>query len=79
MEGHGNFKWEDGREYDGEYMNDRKHGYGRFQYANGEIYEGNWSNGKKNGEGKVRLKRRFYALIHNLVNLMRTTLFTMIL
>ena len=32
MNGKGNFVFQDGREYDGEYINDKKEGYGEFKW-----------------------------------------------
>ena len=38
----GVFKWPDGREYIGEYVNDKKEGYGEFRWAGGRSYRGYW-------------------------------------
>ena len=46
MHGRGLFKWPDGRMYDGEYMNDKKHGKGTLISAHGRRKEGLWANGK---------------------------------
>lgn len=35
MHGKGIFKWPDGRVYEGDYMNDKKHGFGRVWWADG--------------------------------------------
>lgn len=32
MEGKGLYKWKDGRSYDGEFKNDKKHGFGIFTW-----------------------------------------------
>ena len=32
MEGKGLFEWLDGRKYEGEYSDDKKHGYGTFTW-----------------------------------------------
>ena len=40
MHGQGVFRWTDGRCYEGEYQNDRKHGKGVFISANGKRKEG---------------------------------------
>jgi len=37
MEGRGLFTWSDGRKYDGEYKDDKKHGYGVFEWPDGNI------------------------------------------
>lgn len=47
MNGKGTFKLPDGRMYQGEYLNDRKHGKGVFIYPDGRRREGVWHNGKK--------------------------------
>ena len=46
MHGKGIYRWEDGRHYEGNYMNDKKHGYGEYTYADGRIYMGEWKEGK---------------------------------
>jgi len=40
MEGQGVFTWVDGRKYEGEYLDDKKHGYGKFVWPDGRIYKG---------------------------------------
>lgn len=32
MHGNGIFTWEDGKRYEGEYMDDKKHGFGVFEW-----------------------------------------------
>lgn len=32
MNGHGEYTWKDGRKYDGEYLNDKKHGFGVYTW-----------------------------------------------
>ena len=48
------FTWEDGKLYQGQYENDRKHGYGTFAWNNGRQYAGWWVNGMEHGEGTYR-------------------------
>jgi hypothetical protein len=31
------FTWSDGRKYDGEYKDDKKHGYGVFEWPDGRV------------------------------------------
>ena len=45
--------WPDGRQYEGEFVNDVKQGQGTFQWADGRIYTGQWLNGKQNGTGAI--------------------------
>ena len=40
MSGQGTFSWPDGRKYEGEYLNDKKHGFGIYYWANGRQYAG---------------------------------------
>jgi hypothetical protein len=40
MNGMGVFTWKDGKKYEGEYLNDKKHGYGRIVWPDGRVYEG---------------------------------------
>jgi hypothetical protein len=46
MHGKGVFKWPDGKNYDGEYVDDKKEGYGEFTWSDGRKYRGQWKNGK---------------------------------
>ena len=53
MNGRGIYTWKDGRKYEGQYVNDKKHGYGVYVWPDGRSingnyleYEGFWSNGK---------------------------------
>jgi len=46
MHGTGLFTWPDGRQYDGEYLDDKKAGYGVFIWPDGRRYEGRWKEGK---------------------------------
>ena len=34
MHGRGVYTWKDGRKYEGEYENDKKHGYGIYSWVN---------------------------------------------
>jgi hypothetical protein len=38
--GLGQYQWNDGRNYDGNYINDIRHGHGIIRYPNGESYVG---------------------------------------
>lgn len=53
MNGYGIFKFQDGKQYEGQYSVDKKHGYGIFTWVNGKRYEGWWTNGKQNGYGMM--------------------------
>lgn len=46
MDGQGEFTWNDGRKYIGDYKDDKKHGYGQFEWPDGRKYKGYWENGK---------------------------------
>ena len=52
MDGYGVYTWTDGREYSGEYKEDKKHGYGVYKWNDGRKYFGNWGLGKQHGLGK---------------------------
>jgi hypothetical protein len=41
----------DGKKYEGEHMDDKKHDYGVFEWPDGRKYKGNWENGKQHGRG----------------------------
>ena len=51
MEGIGLYVWNDGRKYEGEYKDDKKHGYGVYIWADGRQYDGYWWKGKQHGVG----------------------------
>jgi len=55
MHGKGIYTWQDGRRYEGEYVDDKKHGYGIYTWADGRKYEGYWAYGKQHGKGKYLL------------------------
>ena len=40
MHGKGVFSWDDGRRYEGEYLDDKKHGHGVFYWPDGKLYDG---------------------------------------
>jgi hypothetical protein len=39
-------KWRDGRIYEGQFKNGKKHGYGEYSWPNQKVYKGSWENGK---------------------------------
>lgn len=51
MHGKGLLKWNDGRSYEGEFVEDKRHGYGEFTWSDGRKYLGEWRNGKQHGIG----------------------------
>ena len=56
MHGVGIYSWPDGREYEGEYLNDKKEGYGRYVWpGNQKVYEGQWKAGQQHGDGYFTL------------------------
>ena len=55
-EGLGIMQYENGRIYEGSWVNDRRHGKGYEKYSNGNIYEGEFARGKANGVGVYNWK-----------------------
>ena len=55
MEGAGIYTWQDGRSYEGEYKDDKKHGYGIYKWTDGRIYYGWWYKGKQHGLGLYKM------------------------
>ena len=51
MHGKGVYKWPEGGEYDGEYVNGIKEGKGIFTWEDGRIFKGPFTKGKPNGKG----------------------------
>jgi hypothetical protein len=58
MHGKGLYKWPNGGEYYGDYVNNIKEGFGIFRWNNGKTYEGEFKNGKPNGMGKLKTHKR---------------------
>lgn len=52
LHGRGRYTWEDGRSYEGQYVDDKKEGFGIYVWPDGRKYEGWWRNGKQHGEGR---------------------------
>ena len=51
-EGHGVYFFADkGREYVGDFKNNKMHGYGEETWSDGRKYKGQYRNSKKDGEG----------------------------
>ena len=59
MDGEGVHRWKDGRKYEGQYQNDKKHGYGVYTWSDGRQYDGPWLNGKQHGKGKYIINGTF--------------------
>ena len=51
LDGSGIYSWPDGRKYDGQYVDDKKHGHGIYYWPDGKKYEGGWKESKQHGEG----------------------------
>jgi hypothetical protein len=51
MTGYGIYFWPDGRKYEGQYCDDKKHGYGVYIWVDGRMYQGQWHDGKQHGLG----------------------------
>ena len=53
MNGKGLYKWPDGGEYYGDYVDNIKEGNGKFKWINGRIFEGQFKKGRPDGLGKL--------------------------
>ena len=53
MHGYGVYTWPDGRQYEGQYVMNKRHGVGIYVTREGLCYEGEWKNGMQHGEGKI--------------------------
>lgn len=51
MNGNGLMTWPDGRSYQGQFKDDKKHGVGTYIWK-GRKYVGEWNNGQQHGIGK---------------------------
>ena len=50
-QGYGQYYWENGSNYRGQFLSGMRHGRGVWQMINGDSYEGQYMNDKKNGNG----------------------------
>ena len=46
MHGKGIFTWDNGKKYEGDYVDDKKEGHGVMIFPDGRIYDGHWKDGK---------------------------------
>jgi len=53
MHGYGNYVWQDGRKYEGNYSFNKKHGKGTYTYSDGSKYRGDWVDGMQDGVGYI--------------------------
>jgi hypothetical protein len=51
MHGKGLFKWPDGTEYEGDYVNNLREGLGEYRWKNGKKFKGMFKGGKQHGKG----------------------------
>lgn len=51
MDDFGIYTWQDGRQYEGFYFDDKKHGYGIYTWSDSKRYAGWWVDGKQHGLG----------------------------
>ena len=66
LHGKGKFKWNDGNEYEGEYVNGIREGIGEFKWSNGNIFRGRFRQGKPDGRGLTTYNgERFKAEFDN--------------
>jgi hypothetical protein len=49
MHGIGRYTWSDNKQYEGQYLHDKKHGYGVYIWPDGRVYRGYWKDGKQHG------------------------------
>jgi MORN repeat len=49
--GHGKYVWNDGNEYEGDWLDDMKEGDGVFRWQCGDTYQGQYSGDKRAGQG----------------------------
>ena len=52
MHGKGILKWPNsGKQYEGDFKDDKRHGQGVFRWRDGRVYDGQWKSGKQHGRG----------------------------
>ena len=71
MHGKGIYIWKDGRKYEGEYVNDKKHGFGsnvnfiKWQFIDGLMEE----DMKENGKMENNMEREKYIFFYNYLSM----------
>ena len=63
MHGKGLYKWVDGNQYQGEYVNNIKEGQGEFKWKDGKIFKGEFKKGKPHGKGLLTIKGETFQAI----------------
>ena len=58
VQGAGYIRWAGGTEYEGSFLNDRRHGRGIEQLPDKTRYEGEWKDGQRHGKGIEQLQDR---------------------
>ena len=58
----GPFQYPDGSNYEGQYLNGKKHGFGVLQTPEGYEYEGTFENNKYEGKGRLILSENEYYI-----------------
>ena len=53
IEGKGEYTYQDGEKYEGEFKNGIREGFGKYFYNNGDRYEGDFKNGVRDGKGII--------------------------
>ena len=56
MNGRGKLTWPDGRKYEGNFEDDKRHGVGTYWWKDGRVYRGMWEKGQQHGKGYIRNK-----------------------
>ena len=57
---HGKGRWKSAKgpqpsnQYEGDYLNDKKHGYGMFTWASGNTYKGEYKEDERDGYGEMK-------------------------
>lgn len=51
MQGYGKMEWLDGRIYQGQFHQDKRHGYGEYTLADGSCYKGEFIDNQLHGQG----------------------------
>mmetsp|Transcript_20494 Transcript_20494/g.30021 ORF Transcript_20494/g.30021 Transcript_20494/m.30021 type:complete len:271 (+) Transcript_20494:1356-2168(+) len=53
--GHGHYRWINGHEYEGDFVDGDQCGFGVYRWNNSNVYKGQWSRGRKHGPGFMRV------------------------
>lgn len=72
MHGRGIYKWPDGSEYEGDYVDNIKEGYGFFKWSNGKTFKGGFKKNTPHGTGIMTLGNEIFEVVFEVGKMIRS-------